>query len=102
MKKIGTWKVRQYAWSTSRLSHRPSEPAYYIVDCRILNSWDCTNLKNLGLHKTLCSEEFLWKLHNFLMGVISTKRQQENNNYMFEVACNFAQPNKMTICSSSS
>ena len=23
------------AWSTSRLSHRPSEPAYYIVDCRI-------------------------------------------------------------------
>ena len=24
------------AWSTSRLSHRPSEPAYYIVDCRIL------------------------------------------------------------------
>ena len=24
------------AWSTSCLSHRPSEPAYYIVDCRIL------------------------------------------------------------------
>ena len=24
-------------WSTSHLSHRPSEPAYYIVDCRILN-----------------------------------------------------------------
>ena len=24
------------AWSTIRLSHRPSEPAYYIVDCRIL------------------------------------------------------------------
>ena len=24
------------AWSTSRLSHRSSEPAYYIVDCRIL------------------------------------------------------------------
>ena len=23
------------AWSTSRLSHRPSKPAYYIVDCRI-------------------------------------------------------------------
>ena len=23
-------------WSTSRLSHWPSEPAYYIVDCRIL------------------------------------------------------------------
>ena len=23
------------AWSTSRLSCRPSEPAYYIVDCRI-------------------------------------------------------------------
>ena len=23
------------AWLTSRLSHRPSEPAYYIVDCRI-------------------------------------------------------------------
>ena len=23
------------AWSTSRLYHRPSEPAYYIVDCRI-------------------------------------------------------------------
>ena len=22
-------------WSTSRLSHRPSDPAYYIVDCRI-------------------------------------------------------------------
>ena len=22
-------------WSTSRLSHQPSEPAYYIVDCRI-------------------------------------------------------------------
>ena len=25
------------AWSTSRLSHRPSKPAYYIVDCRILD-----------------------------------------------------------------
>ena len=24
------------AWSTSRLSHRPSEPAYHFVDCRIL------------------------------------------------------------------
>ena len=24
------------AWSTSRLSHWPSKPAYYIVDCRIL------------------------------------------------------------------
>ena len=24
------------AWSTSRLSHQPSEPAYYIVDCRPL------------------------------------------------------------------
>ena len=23
------------AWSTSRLSHRPSKPAYYIVDCQI-------------------------------------------------------------------
>ena len=23
------------AWSTSPLSHRSSEPAYYIVDCRI-------------------------------------------------------------------
>ena len=23
------------AWSTSRLSHQPSEPAYYIVDSRI-------------------------------------------------------------------
>ena len=23
------------AWSTSRLSHPPSKPAYYIVDCRI-------------------------------------------------------------------
>ena len=24
------------AWSMSRLSHRPSKPAYYIEDCRIL------------------------------------------------------------------
>ena len=24
------------AWLMSRLSHRPSKPAYYIVDCRIL------------------------------------------------------------------
>ena len=24
-------------WSMSHLSHRPSEPAYYIVDCRIEN-----------------------------------------------------------------
>ena len=24
------------AWSTSHLSQQPSEPAYYIVDCRIL------------------------------------------------------------------
>ena len=23
-------------WLTSHLSHQPSEPAYYIVDCRIL------------------------------------------------------------------
>ena len=26
---------RSDAWSPSRLSHRPSKPAYYIVDCRI-------------------------------------------------------------------
>ena len=31
-KKIG----KSDPWLTSRLSHRPSEPAYYIVDCRIL------------------------------------------------------------------
>ena len=29
-------KIKTDAWSTSCLSHRPSEPAYYIVDCRIL------------------------------------------------------------------
>ena len=23
------------AWSMSRLSHQPSKPAYYILDCRI-------------------------------------------------------------------
>ena len=28
-------------WSTSRLSHRPSEPAYYIVDCRISSLVQC-------------------------------------------------------------
>ena len=26
------------ACSTSRLSHQPSKPAYYIIDCRILGS----------------------------------------------------------------
>ena len=26
------------SWSMSRSSHRPSEPAYYIVDCRILSA----------------------------------------------------------------
>ena len=30
-------------WSTSRLSHQPSKPAYYIVDCRILEHWDDGN-----------------------------------------------------------
>ena len=34
--------IRNYetsdAWSTSRLSHRPREPANYIVDCRILSN----------------------------------------------------------------
>ena len=29
------------AWSTSRLSHRPSKPAYYIVDCQIFNQIYC-------------------------------------------------------------
>ena len=28
-------------WSTSHLSHRPSEPAYYIVDCRISTLYFC-------------------------------------------------------------
>ena len=27
------------AWSTSGLSHWPSKPAYYIVDCRILDTF---------------------------------------------------------------
>ena len=27
------------AWSTSPLSHRPSKPAYYIVDCRIFEAY---------------------------------------------------------------
>ena len=31
------------AWSTSRLSHLTSKPAYYIVDCRILEHWDDGN-----------------------------------------------------------
>ena len=35
--------------STSHLSHRPSEPGYYIVDCRILNVMIlCSELK-IGL-----------------------------------------------------
>ena len=32
------------AWSTSRLSHRLSEPAYYIVDCRIFSVLHQINL----------------------------------------------------------
>ena len=47
------------AWSTSRLSHRPSELAYYIVDCRILSTSSHSRLlgsiKNIGL---LQSNEF--------------------------------------------
>ena len=37
------------AWSMSRSSHRPSEPAYYIEDCRILSviSLFCTCYKSL-------------------------------------------------------
>ena len=35
------------AWSTSHLSHRSSEPAYYIVDCRILIWLRCL-YKNLN------------------------------------------------------
>ena len=33
------------AWSTSRLSHQPREPAYIIVDCRFSNVLvvDCTD-----------------------------------------------------------
>ena len=34
------------AWSMSHLSHRPSNPAYYIEDCRI-SSWN-TNLSLCG------------------------------------------------------
>ena len=34
--KIFGWSV---AWSTSRLSHLPSKPAYYIVDCRTLKEY---------------------------------------------------------------
>ena len=38
-------------WSTSHLSHRPSKPAYYIVDCQILNV--CTNPVSRGEMATL-------------------------------------------------
>ena len=29
------WNGTSYAWATKRLSHQPSEPAYYILDWRI-------------------------------------------------------------------
>ena len=35
-------------WSTSRLSHRPSKPAYYIVDCRIQDVFDFIHLSDLA------------------------------------------------------
>ena len=39
------------AWSMSRLSHQPSDPAYYIEDCRISNrelrSY-CHNIHTMG------------------------------------------------------
>ena len=49
------------AWSTSRLSHRPSKPAYYIVDCRIssLLTWQGMHI---GRTKKL---DFLNILSNF-------------------------------------
>ena len=40
------------AWSTTRLSRRPSEPAYYIVDCQIFNAFLCCN-NSLFLQMTL-------------------------------------------------
>ena len=30
------------AWSMSRLSHRPSDPAYFIEDCQIFRSVENT------------------------------------------------------------
>ena len=42
------------AWLTSCLSHQPSEPAYYIVDCQIFNAFllNCCN-NSLFLQMTL-------------------------------------------------
>ena len=42
------------AWSTSHLSHRPNEPAYHIVDWRILN----LSLKGIFFFRHLAN----WKL----------------------------------------
>ena len=53
------------AWLTSHLSHRPSEPAYYIVDCQIF----CVKLfQNHAEFSKKLSQDFLlfvcFKLHN--------------------------------------
>ena len=52
------------AWSTIHLSHRPSEPAYYIVDCRISNpipSFSNTNMYKFANYFATLSQFKLWK-----------------------------------------
>ena len=46
------------AWSTSRLSHRPSKPAYYIVDCWIF--------RMIWVYVTVCWwVKLIYCLHGF-------------------------------------
>ena len=57
MKKNNTWNIRRF-WLTIRLSHCPSDPAYYIVNWRILrtdNKWGSSYVELL----TLVSLRFL-------------------------------------------
>ena len=52
-----------YAWSTIRLFHRPSNPAYYIVDWRIYIFWDFTKSPNLFFDTT---KQFKVKFGDFI------------------------------------
>ena len=58
MKKIGT----SDAWSTSRLSHRPSEPVYHIVDWQILEvvMEEMTNAQLVRLDKRIDGQVYFF------------------------------------------
>ena len=66
------------AWAMSRSSHRPSEPAYYIEDCRISNTFGSCWHEDRTLMLSNDGLDWIFKVHRYHNGTNSIQKLHLN------------------------